>query len=104
MNKNYKEKTLEDLSIIDDFLMQELLNDHEFGEEAARILLETISSKEIANDKTLRNSEEIEAVYDIEVQASEDLGNWPKRSRFYEGTVTTEFLQSGQDYQLFGRQ
>ena len=41
--------------------------------------------------------EDDDAIYDIEMQI-EDTGNLPKRSRYYQGSIDTDYLDKGADY------
>ena len=115
-----KNKTIEELNLMDDFLFQEVLSDAKDGKEAARLMLGIIMGKKIGDisvktqhvmttgnpdkhairmDVYLEEDEEAKpkTVYDLEVQKA-DTKELPQRTRYYQALVDTRLLKKGMDY------
>lgn len=123
-------RTLQELNLLDDFLMTSLILHPTYGEKFSRLLLKIIFGKEFdklriipqkvyyGSDTTLHGTrldvyleEEIEdldslelaTIYDVEVDqndASEDVQTLPRRVRFYHAKIDATSLQSGVDYNV----
>lgn len=123
-------RTLQELNLLDDFLMTSLILHPTYGEKFSRLLLKIIFGKEFdklriipqkvyyGSDTTLHGTrldvyleEEIEdldslelaTIYDVEVDqndASEDVQALPRRVRFYHAKIDATSLQSGVDYNV----
>lgn len=108
-----KRKNFEELSFTDDFLFCKILRSNE---ALCRRLLEIILDRKIAKLVYLNDQEsiketwdgkgvrldvyledELDTVYDIEMQASEDR-DLPKRSRYYQGMIDLNLIEKGARY------
>lgn len=120
----YTKKPLEDMDVMDDFLMSQLASNEEFGREFCRRLLSTLLQRKIgrlsirtqrmlpAATPRLRgirmdveveefeepeNEEEpvIMNIYDMEPHLRNDL-NLPRHNRFYQARIDSRGLKSGE--------
>ncbi|MCM1135729.1 MAG: hypothetical protein NC400_09160 [Clostridium sp.] len=124
---SYTKKKLEELNVIDDFLMNRLASDSAIGEEFCRILLSTLLQRKIGkvnvtvqkvisplapDRKGIRLDVKVEEpaepwadgktaamnIYDIEPHLLEDT-DIPKRNRFYQALIDSSQMKSGEkDY------
>lgn len=120
----YTKKPLEDMDVMDDFLMSQLASDEEFGKEFCRRLLSILLQRKIGrlNIRTQRmlpaatpelrgirmdvEVEEFEEpeneeepvtmnIYDMEPHLRNDL-NLPRHNRFYQARIDSRGLKSGE--------
>ena len=111
-------KTLEEMDVMDDFLMNAAALDQELGEEFCRLILETLLQRQIGKihitaQKTLQGilpekrgirmdveileGEDQESgvnIYDLEPHLRKDM-NVPKHNRFYQAVIDSRQLASG---------
>ena len=111
-------KTLEEMDVMDDFLVNAAALDQELGEEFCRLILETLLQREIGKihitaQKTLQGilpekrgirmdveileGEDQESgvnIYDLEPHLRKDM-NVPKHNRFYQAVIDSRQLASG---------
>lgn len=118
---NYFSKTLEELDVIDDFLMNAIVMNEEVGVPFCKRVLSVLLQKQIgeikiAAQRTLpppvpglrgirmdveimecvqNECESIASVYDIEPHLQKDLC-FPKRNRFYQAKIDSRFMKSGE--------
>lgn len=117
-NVKTKEKRYEELGITDDFLFCKILSSKP---KLCKQLLELILGKEICELECQNNQESIKitldakgirldiyavgedgTVYNIEMQTTSSR-NLPKRSRYYQGMIELNLLESGADYSELNR-
>lgn len=121
-------RTLEELNLLDDFLLTSLINHPQYGESFSRLLLKIIFGKEFnklkiitqkvyyGSDTTLHGTRldvyleeeitdsetlELATIYDVEADQNDDfeaIRALPKRVRFYHAKIDAASLQSGVDY------
>ncbi|MCM1134008.1 MAG: hypothetical protein NC400_00385 [Clostridium sp.] len=119
---SYTKRKLEELNVIDDFLMNRLASDSVVGEEFCRVLLSTLLQKEIGKvrvtvQKTIpplspdkkgirldvRVEEPLEQergkaaamnIYDIEPHLVKE-ADYPKHNRFYQALIDSSQMKSG---------
>ena len=121
----YQKRALEELDIIDNFLMDQLVLDETFGEDFCRRILSSLLQREIRgklqvraqkslpaaapNLRGIRMDVEIEEldgvpdeqgaavmnIYDLEPHLRDDL-NLPKHNRFYQAKIDNRGLRSGE--------
>ena len=83
----YTKKPLEDLNVIDDFLMNRLASDQEVGEE----FLERVPADDAGEGTAMK-------IYDIEPHLVEGT-DLPRHNRFYQALSDSSNLKSGEtDY------
>lgn len=117
--KTYRKRSLEELNVIDDFLMNAAASDPEGGEEFCRLLLSTLLEREIGEVKI--NTQKALPAYTpehrgirMDVEVKEEAGTalniydiepclyrsereqLAKRNRYYQGRIDGRFLQSGE--------
>ena len=112
-----KKRSLEDLNVIDDFLMNVAASDQEGGEEFCRLILSTLLNRDIGevrvnpqkfiparvpNQRGIRmdvevieTTAEILNVYDIEPCCYHKKG-LEKSNRFYQAKIDSRYLESGE--------
>ena len=112
-------KTLEEMDVMDDFLMNAAALDQELGEEFCRLILETLLQRQIGKihitaQKTLQGilpekrgirmdveileGEDPESgvnIYDLEPHLRKDM-DVPKHNRFYQAVIDSRQLASGE--------
>ena len=112
------QKTLEEMDVMDDFLVNAAALDQELGEEFCRLILETLLQRQIGKihitaQKTLQGilpekrgirmdveileGEDQESgvnIYDLEPHLRKDM-NVPKHNRFYQAVIDSRQLASG---------
>ena len=112
-------KTLEEMDVMDDFLVNAVALDQEVGEEFCRLILETLLQRQIGKihitaQKTLQGilpekrgirmdveileGEDQESgvnIYDLEPHLRKDM-NVPKHNRFYQAVIDSRQLASGE--------
>lgn len=113
-------RKLEELNLMDDFLMNRIMSDATYGEEFARILLGVIFRREIGHLSIIPQrveygmdthchgirldvymDEENAGIFDLEpdqTSSVESRRSLPKRVRFYHARIDTTALESGRDY------
>lgn len=120
----YMKKSLEDMDVMDDFLMSQLASNEEFGREFCRRLLSTLLQRkigrlsirtqrmlpaatprlrgirmdvEVEEFEEPKNEEEpvIMNIYDMEPHLRNDL-NLPRHNRFYQARIDSRGLKSGE--------
>lgn len=120
----YTKKPLEDMDVMDDFLMSQLASDEEVGKEFCRRLLSTLLQRKIGRlnirtqrmlpaatpelrgirmDVEVEEFEETENeeepvtmnIYDMEPHLRNDL-NLPRHNRFYQARIDSRGLKSGE--------
>lgn len=119
---SYTKRRLEDLNILDDFLMSAVASDEEVGADFCRTLLSVLLQRQIGEvqvtaQKTLmpytpemhgirmdvevkervKNSQGLPSlnVYDVEPHLRSET-NFPKHNRFYQARIDSRFLKSGE--------
>ena len=112
-----KKRSLEDLNVIDDFLMNAAASDREGGEEFCRLILSTLLNRDIGkvrvnpqkfipastpNQRGIRmdvevieTTAEVLNVYDIEPCRYHKKG-LEKSNRFYQAKIDSRYLESGE--------
>ena len=120
-----QKKTLQELNLMDDFLLYQLVSHPVFGEQFSRELLRIILGKAVGKLKVVpqkvyygtdtmyhgarldvyleeeAKEEDHGAIYDVEAEQTvnkEKLESIPKRARFYHSTIDAGALLSGVDY------
>ncbi|MCM1134579.1 MAG: hypothetical protein NC400_03295 [Clostridium sp.] len=125
---SYTKRKLEELNVMDDFLMNRLASDRMVGEEFCRVLLSTLLQKEIGRvsvtvqkvipafapdrkgirldvrvDEFTEQQESGKAVmniYDIEPHFLKEM-HLPKRNRFYQAMTDSGLMKSGKKEYVF---
>lgn len=115
----YHKRSLDELNVIDDFLMNAAASDPEGGEEFCRLLLSTLLERRIGKVRVhtqkalpayspnlrgirmdvevLEDAETSLNIYDIEPCLYESApGTLAKRNRFYQGRIDGRYLTSGE--------
>jgi predicted transposase/invertase (TIGR01784 family) len=120
-----QKRKLEELNLIDDFLLYHMVSHPEFGEEFTRDLLRIILGKEVGKltiipqkvyygtdtdkhgarlDVYLEEDElENATIFDLEPESEEkdiSLKSLPRRARFYHSKIDASSLQAGVDYHV----
>ena len=100
------QKTLEEMDVMDDFLVNAAALDQELGEEFCRLILETLLQRQIGKihitaqktlDVEILEGEDQESgvnIYDLEPHLRKDM-NVPKHNRFYQAVIDSRQLASG---------
>ncbi|MDO4333696.1 MAG: hypothetical protein Q4C58_13560 [Eubacteriales bacterium] len=121
---SYIKKPLEELDVMDDFLMNQLASDEAVGEAFCRRLISTLLHREIGKLKIsaqkvlpalspdlrgIRMDVEVEELsdkpdgqepavmnlYDVEPHLPDDM-DWPRHNRFYQAKIDSRGLKSGE--------
>lgn len=121
---SYTNKKLEDMDVMDDFLMGQLASDESCGEDFCRLLISTLLQKRVGNLRVsmqkiisgltpalrgIRLDVEVEElgdaaageepavmnIYDIEPHLYKDM-DIPRHNRFYQARIDSRGLQSGE--------
>lgn len=121
---SYTKKALEDMDVMDDFLMSQLASDEEFGKEFCRTLLSSLLQRKVGSLsirtqrmlpaaapelRGIRMDVEVEEledrengekpavmnIYDMEPHLQNDL-NLPRHNRFYQARIDSRGLKSGE--------
>ena len=119
---SYSKRPLEDLNIMDDFLINALASNSEIGEEFCRYLLSVLLQRKVGKVKVITQKtipaltpgmkgirmdvevEELEAeekdasvmnVYDLEPHLQNNI-NIPRHNRFYQAKIDSRYMKSGE--------
>ncbi len=123
MNMTYKRKKLEELNLLDNFLLGSMMTHPEYGEKVCKQLLQVILQRNFEKltvfpqkvyfgsdtdlhgailDVYLEETEDDEVtVYDMEAERDNDekaVLALPKRVRFYHAKMDSRSLKAGEDY------
>lgn len=116
-------KTVQELNLMDDFLMQEVVMDEEYGLEFCQILLRTILNRNVKvvqvkvqnqittgqvgrrairldvylEEEPIEEDIDLGSIYDVEVQ-KEDTKELPQRTRYYQALIDSKMLKAGVPY------
>ena len=113
----YKEKTLQELNLADDFLFAKVMTDPVICKKVLEKILD-IKIKEITmpeNQKVIDLlleskgirldvyvNDEKGTVYNVEMQQGENI-NLAKRTRYYQGSIDLDMIQKGEDYRKLNK-
>ncbi|MEE1073187.1 MAG: Rpn family recombination-promoting nuclease/putative transposase [Cellulosilyticum sp.] len=113
----YKEKTLQELNLADDFLFAKVMSDpivckkvleKILGIQISKITMPEnqkiidllLESKGIRLDVYVNDAEG--TVYNVEMQQGENI-NLAKRTRYYQGNIDLDMIQKGEDYRKLNK-
>lgn len=135
------QRTIDDLNLIDNFLMNAVASDREVGEKCIRKIVSVLLQKDLGQIKVIperilpaplpemrgiRMDVEVTEtgtdgetrIYDVEPHRGNDIGQIPRRNRFYQAKIDSRGMKSGSrdftklpnlymvfitDYDLFGK-